>query len=120
MKIVTMCCTTCPSSCPLTVTIEDNQVTLVEGNTCKRGELFAQNEWVNPIRILTSTVCANINGKEMLIPVKTREAISKSKINKAMDEIRDLKVDHTVRMGDVLLENIAGTGTDLIACRTFE
>ena len=67
MKEVTMCCTTCPSGCALKVMIDNNEVVSVEGNNCPRGEKFAHKEWINPERMLTSTVYAVINGKELLI-----------------------------------------------------
>ena len=75
MKEVTMCCTTCPSGCALKVMIDNNEVVSVEGNNCPRGEKFAHKEWINPERMLTSTVYAVINGKELLIPVKSKEPI---------------------------------------------
>lgn len=120
MKEVTMCCTTCPSGCALRVTINDqNQVEKVEGNTCKRGETFAHKEWVNPERMLTSTVYAIINGRETLIPVKSKEPISKKLMKKAMEEIQEIYVEHPVKMGDVIKTNLAGSGIDLVACKTL-
>ena len=120
MKEVTMCCTTCPSGCALRVTIdEQNQVQKVEGNTCPRGEAFAYKEWVDPERMLTSTVYAVINGKETLIPVKTREAISKKLMKKALEEIQEICVKQPVKMGDVIKTNLAGSGVDLVACKTL-
>ena len=76
MKEVTMCCTTCPSGCALKVMIDNNEVVSVEGNNCPRGEKFAHKEWINPERMLTSTVYAVINGKELLIPVKIQRTDS--------------------------------------------
>ena len=43
-----------------------------------------------------------INGKETLIPVKTREAISKKLMKKAMEEIQEICVKQPVKMGDVI------------------
>ena len=120
MREVTMCCTTCPSGCALRVTInEQDQVVKVEGNTCPRGETFAYKEWVNPERMLTSTVYAIINGRESLIPVKSREPISKKLMKKAMEEIQEICVENPVQMGDVIKTNLAGSGIDLVACKTI-
>ena len=120
MKEVTMCCTTCPSGCALRVTInEQNQVENVEGNTCPRGEVFAQKEWVNPERMLTSTVYAVIHDKECLIPVKSREPISKKLMDKAMEEIKEIHINHPITMGEVIKENLAGSGVNLVACKTI-
>ncbi|MCD8021001.1 MAG: DUF1667 domain-containing protein [Clostridiales bacterium] len=121
MREVTMCCTTCPSGCALLVTIDDqNQVTKVDGNTCPRGEVFAHKEWVNPERMLTSTVYAIINGKEQLIPVKSKEPIPKNRMREAMKEIQSLRVEKPVKMGDVIKDNLAGSEIPLVACKTME
>ena len=93
MKEVTMCCTTCPSGCALKVMIDNNEVVSVEGNNCPRGEKFAHKEWINPERMLTSTVYAVINGKELLIPVKSKEPIPRKIMTEAMKEIQEISLN---------------------------
>ena len=112
MKEVTMCCTTCPSGCALKVMIENNEVVSVEGNNCPRGEKFAHKEWINPERMLTSTVYAVINGKELLIPVKSKEPIPRKIMTEAMEEIQEIEVTAPVKMGDIIKENLAGSGVE--------
>ena len=41
-------CIICPLGCPLTVELADGKVVKVTGNTCKRGEAYANNECTNP------------------------------------------------------------------------
>ena len=120
MKEVTMCCTTCPSGCALKVMIDNNGVVSVEGNNCPRGEKFAHKEWINPERMLTSTVYAVINGKELLIPVKSKEPIPRKIMTEAMKEIQEIEVNAPVKMGDVIKENLAGSGVELVACKTVK
>lgn len=121
MKEVKMCCTTCPSGCALQVWVNDqNEVEKVEGNNCPRGEMFAKKEWVNPERMLTSTVVAMIRGKECLIPVKSKEPISKKLMTAAMETIREVYLETPVKMGDVIIEDLAGSGVSLVACKTVE
>ena len=120
MKEVTMCCTTCPSGCALKVMIDNNEVVSVEGNNCPRGEKFAHKEWINPERMLTSTVYAVINGKELLIPVKSKEPIPRKIMTEAMKEIQEIEVNAPVKMGDVIKENLAGSGVELVACKTVK
>lgn len=121
MKEVTMCCTTCPSGCALQVTIDDqNQVMKVVGNNCPRGEVFAHKEWVNPERMLTSTVYAIINGKECLVPVKSKEPIPKNCMREAMKEIQAICVEKPVKMGDIIKYDLAGSKIPLVACKTME
>ena len=119
MREVTMCCTRCPTGCALTVTIRDNdQVAKVAGNTCPRGEMFAHKEWTDPVRTLTSTVYACLNGRERLIPVKSKEPVSKKVVMKAMEEIGEVIISHPMTMGDVIIEDLAGSGIPLVACKT--
>lgn len=121
MKETTMCCTTCPSGCALNVTIGDqNTVIQVEGNKCPRGEVFAQKEWVDPERMLTSTVYTQINGKEQLLPVKSEKPIPKNRVLEAMEEINHIVVTTPVVMGQVIKENLADSKIALVACKTIK
>lgn len=113
-------CTTCPSECLLTVEVERNangavvEVHSVTGNSCPRGDKFAHQELTCPMRVLTTTVAVS-GGDEALLPVRTAEAIPLALHAQAMDLIRGLVVEATIRMGGVVLENLLGTGIDLIA-----
>ncbi len=113
-------CTTCPSECLLTVEVERNangtvvEVHSVTGNSCPRGDKFAHQELTCPMRVLTTTVAVS-GGDEALLPVRTAEAIPLALHAQAMDLIRGLVVEAPIRMGGVVLENLLGTGIDLIA-----
>ena len=72
-------CTTCPSECLLTVEVERDadgvaEVRSVAGNSCPRGDKFAHQELICPMRVLTTTVAVS-GGDEALLPVRTAEAI---------------------------------------------
>lgn len=113
-------CMTCPSECLLTVEVErDANGTVVEvrsvtGNRCPRGDKFAHQELTCPMRVLTTTV-AVYGGDEVLLPVRTTEAIPLALHAQAMALIRGLVVKAPIRMGDIVLEDLLGTGIDLIA-----
>ena len=113
METIEMICIGCPLGCNLTVTI-DNDDTKVSGNNCLNGERYAKNEISNPVRIVTSTIDV-INGDR--VSCKTKEAISKSKIFDCMKEIRKAKVSAPIKIGDVLIKNVANTGVDVIATK---
>lgn len=118
MEKVTMCCTTCPSGCALIVTTDGGKVIKVEGNTCKRGISFAEKELTAPERMLTSTVLIRLPDKDILVPVKSREPMPKEKMMDAMQIIRQTELDHPVKIGDVIIPNIAGCETDIVACKS--
>ena len=50
-----------------------------------------------------------------LVAVKTKEPVSKAKIFDVMDEVRHLTVDAPVHVGDIIKEDIGGTGVALVA-----
>ena len=109
-------CIECPAGCEMSVTVEGGKVKAVQGNKCPKGEAYAVAETEHPVRILTSTVLAE--GMEIrAVPVRTSAPIPKSLMFEAMKSIKRLKLTRPVSVGEVVLENIAGTGADLIATR---
>ena len=61
-------CINCPMGCRMTVGVSDGKVVSVQGNTCKRGEEFACQEAVEPMRILTSLM--RVEGRDKPFSVK--------------------------------------------------
>ncbi len=111
-------CIGCPLGCPLTVTMEGTEIT-VTGNTCKRGEIYAKKEVTNPTRVVTSSVHVK-DGVIAMVSVKTKDDIPKDKIFACMEEIRQVTVAAPVHIGDIVIENCAGTGVPVIATKNVE
>ena len=113
-------CTTCPSECLLTVEVEHDadghvaEVRRVTGNSCPRGDKFAHQELTCPMRVLTTTVAVS-GGDEVLLPVRTAEAIPLELHAQAMALIRGLVVNAPIHMGDVILPNLLDTNINLVA-----
>lgn len=113
----TVICTVCPVSCPVDVewTHEDG-VLRMEHQRCKLAREFVQGELFDPRRTVTSSI--EVDGGDMpLVSVKSDRAIPKDLVLTAMDAISGLRVQAPVRRGDVLLEDIAGVGAQLLATR---
>lgn len=108
-------CIVCPKGCHLQV--DDNLN--VTGNSCKRGEEYGRNEVTNPTRTITSTVVL-LNANETRLPVKTSIPVPKSKMFQVLREIDKIKVTAPVNCGDVLLKNVLGTGSDIVACKSIK
>jgi len=120
MRIVELTCINCPLGCPLKVETDgQGQVLSVAGNTCKRGEEYGRREVTAPMRTVTSTVRVQ-GGSAPVVSVRTRGDIPKEKIFAVMEEIRKACAAVPVHIGDVIVEDIAGTGVDLIATRNVE
>ena len=116
MKTVNLICIGCPLGCPLTVEMEGNEVKSVAGNTCPRGDAYAKKELTNPTRIVTSTVRV-AGGKLAMVSVKTESDIPKGKIFDCVKALKDVEVTAPVKIGDVIVENVAGTGVNVIATK---
>lgn len=112
-----MTCIACPMGCHLTVEGEGNKWT-VTGNSCKNGERYGIQEMTDPRRIVPSTVV--IKGAMLhRLPVKTAQEIPKGKIFDCMDALAKVVVKAPVKMGDVVLKDVCGTGIDIVATKTM-
>ena len=116
MSTVNLICIGCPLGCPLTVEMEGNEVKSVAGNTCPRGDAYAKKELTNPTRIVTSTVRV-AGGKLAMVSVKTGSDIPKGKIFDCVKALKEVEVTAPVKIGDVIVENVAGTGVNIIATK---
>ncbi|MBP3522096.1 MAG: DUF1667 domain-containing protein [Clostridia bacterium] len=116
MNTVNLICIGCPLGCPLTVEMEGSEVKAVSGNTCPRGDAYARKELTNPTRIVTSTVRV-AGGKLAMVSVKTASDIPKGKIFDCVKALKDVEVKAPVKIGDVIVENVAGTGVNIIATK---
>lgn len=109
-------CIVCPKGCHLTV---DPDAQTVTGNSCERGIEYGLTEVNHPTRTLTTTV--RIDGAmHCRLPVKTSKPIPKEKMMNAMSCVEQLSVHAPVKLGDIILKDLLGTGADLVACRNME
>ena len=107
-------CIGCPLGCMLTVEIEGSEVTNVTGNTCPRGKTYAEKEVTNPTRIVTSTVKV-VGGDRPSVACKTKNDIPKSKIFDVARALKEVEAKAPINIGDVLVEDVAGTGVAIVA-----
>ena len=119
MEVKNLICINCPMGYALTVEMEGDEVVSVSGNTCKRGEAYGRKEVTDPTRIVTSTVKVS-GGKAKMVSVKTRQDIPKGKIAECVEALKDVQVQAPVRIGDVIVTDIAGTGVDIVATKNIE
>ena len=107
-------CIGCPLGCMLTVEMNGAEVVSVTGNTCKRGKTYAEKEVTNPTRIVTSTVRVT-GGDRPCVSYKTKSDIPKSKIFEIVRALKEVEAAAPIRIGDVLAEDVAGTGVQIVA-----
>ena len=122
MKTVNLTCIGCPLGCQIEVIMDaQDNIRLITGNTCPRGEKYARKEVTAPTRIVTSSV--RVYGSrtgERMVSLKTASDIPKEKIMEGIRDLRGVSVPCPVHIGDVLLKDIAGTGVDMIATKEVE
>ena len=114
MEVRELTCVACPMGCQLTASIDNGVVVSVTGNTCPRGEKYAQTECTHPVRPLTTTVKVN-GGKHPVVPVKSAAPVPKEKMFECMDVLNNTTVDAPVKIGDVIVDDICGTGIQIVA-----
>ncbi|HJA91687.1 MAG TPA: DUF1667 domain-containing protein [Candidatus Eisenbergiella merdipullorum] len=112
-------CINCPLGCPLTVTLNEGEVTSVTGNTCPRGEAYGRKECTHPTRIVTSTVRVS-DGTLPVVSVKTASDIPKEKMEECVRQLKAVTVSAPVHIGDLIMENSAGTGVSIVATKNVE
>ena len=108
-------CIVCPRGCTLTVTLDSevaNPVVSVEGQGCKRGVEYATAECTHPTRVLTTTAPTVDGG---VVPCKTDRARPRELLFEAMKAVNSLSAPAVVRIGDILLPDLLGTGANIVA-----
>lgn len=109
-------CIVCPKGCRLHVDEENGYA--VTGNSCPRGAEYGRNEIKNPTRVLTSTVKLT-GGIYRRCPVKTDRAVPKGKLMEIMRALNSVELISPVRIGQIALENAAGTGVNVIVTKNL-
>lgn len=107
-----MICINCPKGCEMDVSAEGENV-MVTGNACPRGEAYAKSEVTNPTRMVTGLV--RVAGMRKPLPVKTRSAVPKGKIDAVLFAMHQATVQLPVKIGDIIIPDVAETGIDVVA-----
>lgn len=107
-------CTICPIGCSIIVEGEKDNIFSISGNQCNRGLDFSKNEFLHPVRILTTSVKVE-NSPTPLLPVRSNKPIPKELIMECMKVIKEVKVKAPIKSKDVIISNICGSGADIIA-----
>lgn len=109
-------CIGCPMGCDLEVKVENGEAVSVTGNSCGIGKKYALEEISAPKRMVTSTV-RSTDG--IPVPVKTKTSIPKEKIFDVVNEIKRIKVQLPVRIGDVVIADVADTGVNVVVTKSL-
>lgn len=109
----------------------------ISGHSCTRGYEYAVSECINPVRTLTTTIRLlyedpdaahnpeksrnhdgvrnNARTLPALVPVKSSAPLPKGLLKECMKVVNSAAARPPVRIGDVIIRDILGTGADIIA-----
>ena len=118
---ITQTCIICPMGCNMEVTLDREKriVESVSDNGCPRGAKYAEKELLNPTRTLTTTIKV-LQGNLAVVPVKSKDELPKDKLLQYMEVIRRTSVKAPIKVGDILIKDILGSGIDIVACAEVE
>lgn len=112
-------CIMCPNGCLMNIRFSGNKLISCEGNRCPKGLEYAENEITDPQRNFASLI--KVTGGDLpLASVRLSTAAPKGKIFEIENEIKRVTVSAPVRRGDVIIENVLGSGIDVIATKDVE
>lgn len=115
----TVTCINCPVGCRMTVTLSDaGEFISVAGNTCPRGAAYARQECTLPERMITAVI--PVEGSPVPLSVKTAAPVPKSLIQDVMRELGRVRLSLPVSAGQVIIADVLGTGSDIIATRSLK
>jgi CxxC motif-containing protein len=107
-------CIQCPLACRVKLTVDDTvNITEIADYQCKVGKEYAEQEYKAPKRVLTATVKTE-NSDRRLMPVRSNKPVPKEKLGDCMSVLAGIKVSPTQNIGDVVVNDILGTGADII------
>ena len=119
IKNIQLTCIGCPLGCAITVNMEDSNILSVTGNTCPRGDAYARKEVTSPTRIVTSTI--RVTGSAAAVgSCKTKSDIPKSKIFDVIADMQKVSVPAPIKIGDILIKDVAHTGVDIVATQNIQ
>ena len=87
-------CIVCPACCDL-----ETDGTDVNGARCPKGEAFARQEVIMPLRLITTTVRCEISKGTKLLPVKTSCPVPLSRVPEMMRQIKALRLSEIPDIG---------------------
>jgi CxxC motif-containing protein len=112
-------CIVCPIGCKILVEKTGKKVEVCSGNKCKKGVDYSIYEALDPRRILTTSILVE-HGEWPLVSVKSSRPVPKDKIFDVLEEIREVKTEAPVKLGNILIKNVAQTGIDIISTKSIK
>jgi CxxC motif-containing protein len=107
-------CITCPRGCDIEADVEGDVLLSAGGAGCPKGLAFVRQELSDPRRNVASSVLV-LNGVGPLASVRLTKPIPKERIADLLAEIRAVTLTAPVSMGQTVIRDVLGLGSDVIA-----
>jgi CxxC motif-containing protein len=91
-------CLTCPNCCTL-----ETDGTQVAGATCEKGQSFACQEWLEPLRVITTTIRVDTDQGTHIVPVKTTAPVPLTSLHTIMQKIKSLRLREVPPLGSRIM-----------------
>jgi CxxC motif-containing protein len=113
-------CIVCPNGCHIDVELDDNgSIQSIKGAGCRGGQNYVQQEITDPRRTIASSV--PVTGGELpLVSVRLNRPVPKARIQDVMAQIRRVSLTAPVHTGDIVIADVLGLGSDVIATKDIE
>ena len=111
-------CIVCPNGCEIEAEYQGGRVLSITGSLCPKGAAYVTQELTDPRRTIATSVPVK-GGALPLASVRLTNAIPKDRIFDAMREINRCTLTAPVRVGDVVIKNILGLDSDVIATKNI-
>ena len=109
-------CIVCPTSCSVNAEWNDTELLSVENAQCKLAWVQVLGEIFDPRRTVTTTVL--VEGEDLpLVSVKTDSPVPKHMVLEVMDYLANVVVQAPIGIGEIIVPNILGTGSNIVATR---
>ncbi len=115
-RLEKLVCIVCPNGCEIEVRLDGGKIKSIQGNLCPRGIDYVRKELLSPQRNIASTIEVS-GGVIPLVSVKSSKEVPKNRIMDVMDAIAGVRVRAPIKVGDILVEDAAGTGVDILATK---
>ncbi len=111
-------CVVCPKGCHIQVETINNELVMTQ-NGCARGPIYVKQELIAPKRSLSTTVQL-IGGIERRLPIVSSDDLPKEIIFDVQKILAEIKVEAPIKVGQIIVENVLGTGVHMIAAKSIK
>lgn len=115
----TYTCILCPGGCQIETAYDGTEVLSLKGNKCPRGAAYVEQELTHPVRTISTSVLVR-GGELPLCSVRLTNPVPREKIFDVIGEVRKLCLDAPVQIGQILIHDVLGLDSDVIATRPIE